>query len=180
MADIERLRDAAYASNIPQDWPHAVAGYYGGPGEYHQWTASDWKRFAKHKKLPIWVAAEGDKNGTEDGRAAVAALKALGVPKHVWTALDMETMVDRTYVEAFGKELHDAGYKVWVYGSASTVFGNPALDGYWVADYAGKGPFMYAPPAKQEVRSTQYASGPDYDSSTVASFTFHERERWWI
>lgn len=180
MSDTERLRDAAYAENIdPATWDHAVAGYYGGPGAYRVWTASDWGRFTRHKKLPIWVAAQGDKNGTIDGHNAVAALRELGVPKHVWTVLDMETMVDKTYVEAFGAVLNAAGYKVWVYGSASTVFGNPPLDGYWVADYAGKGPFMFERKGA-EIRATQYASGQAYDSSTVKDFTFHDRPRWWI
>lgn len=180
MSEHERLRDAAYAANIdPATWDHAVAGYYGGPGAFRVWPHADWERFARHKKLPIWVAAQGDKNGSIDGKNAVAALHELGVPKHVWTVLDMETMVDKTYVEHFGQALDGAGYKVWVYGSAATVFANPALDGYWVADYAGKGPFMYSHP-DAEVRATQYASGQAYDSSTVKDFTFHDRPRWWI
>lgn len=178
MAEQERLRDAAYAGNIdPATWDHAVAGYYGGPQAFHVWSPGDWARFAGHKKLPIWVAGL---NGAEEGAAAVAALKALRVPRGVWTVVDMEARADRTYVEAFGQALHAARYKVWVYGSAATVFGNPALDGYWVADYAGRGPFMYSPPAGQEVRATQYASGTMYDSSAVKDFTFHERTRWWI
>lgn len=178
MTEHERMRDAAFASNIdPGTWDHAVAGYYGGPGAYHVWEPADWKRFPRHKKLPIWVAAEGDKNGTEDGKAAVAALKALGVPRHVWTALDMEEMVDRTYVEAFG-DVVQPYYRVWVYGSADFVFGNPALDGYWVADYRNIGPFMYEATGK-EVRATQYQRGDAYDSSAVKEFTFLDRDRWW-
>lgn len=184
MPEHERLRDAAYAENIdPATWDHAVAGYYGGPGAYHVWEhtekQNDWDRFKGRKKLPIWVAAKGDKNGTVDGHDAVAALAALGVPARVYTVLDMETMADKTYVAAFGEVLHRAGYKVWVYGSAATVFSNPALDGYWVADYAGLGPFMYERKGA-EVRATQYASGQEYDSSTVKDFTFHDRPRWWI
>lgn len=186
MSDTERLRDAAYATSIdPATWDRAVAGYYGGPGAYHVWEPGDWKRFTRHKKLPIWVPATGDKNGTADGHAAVAALAALGVPAHVWTVLDMELMVDRTYVEAFGRVLNAAGYKVWVYGSASTVFKNPQLDGYWVADYKEIGAYMYKTAGNVEIRATQYASpgtgsGGPWDSSTVAEFTFHERPRWWI
>ena len=180
MSESERLRDAAYATSInPATWDHAVAGYYGGPGAFRIWAREDWHRFHGRKKLPIWVAAQGNKNGTEDGHAAVAALAALGVPAHVYTVLDMETMADKTYVEAFGEVLHRAGYKVWVYGSAATVFENPGLDGYWVADYAGIGPFMYERKGA-EVRATQYQAGEEFDSSAVKDFTFHDRPRWWI
>lgn len=175
MSEHERLRDAAFAGNIPATWEHAVAGYYGGPDAYHVWPAADWKRFGRHKKLPIWVAG---RNGAGEAVAALDALKALGVPKGCWTALDMENRADVSYVDRFGQVM--AGhYRVWVYGSASTVFQMPALDGYWVADYAGRGPFMYEH-GNAEVRATQYASGPDYDSSTVKEFTWLERQRWWI
>ena len=65
-----------------------------------------------------------------------------------------------------------AGFYVWVYGSASTVFGNPECDGYWVADYAGRGPFMY--PHKM-VKATQYDNGTNYDSSLVKYWQFYWR-----
>jgi hypothetical protein len=171
----EHMRDAAFAANIDDGWPGAVAGYYGGPGEYHQWSPLDWKRFRRNRKLPIWVAGQGDKNGTVDGRQAVAALRALGVPPHCYTALDMELMVDKTYVEHFGEALWDAHYKVWVYGSASTIFSNPPLNGWWVASYAGIGPFMYDHP---DVRATQYAKGDAYDSSSVKPWTYDDGT-WW-
>jgi hypothetical protein len=185
----EAMRDAAYAANIdPRTWQGAVGGYYGGPRALNMWTVADWARFGGRKKLPIWVAGM---NGTQEGQQAAQSLLWLGkqpgmkpVPRGAWTALDMETRVDKTYVQAFGWELAQAGgWKVWVYGSASTVFGNPPLDGYWVADYAGVGPFMWAPqPGNEspgEVRATQYAPGPAYDSSTVKSYTLAEGT-WWV
>jgi hypothetical protein len=164
------MRDAAFAANIPADWGGAVAGYYGGPQAYHVWPRSDWGRFKGNRKLPIWVAGL---NGGDEGVAAVQALKELGVPRRVWTAVDMEARTDKTYLEAFGAVLGKAGYKVWVYGSASTVFANPALDGYWVADYAGRGAFNYA-----GARATQYASGQQWDSSAVRWWTY-TFGRWW-
>lgn len=192
----ERLRDAAYATTIPDGWDHAVAGYYGGPLALHVWPKADWERFRRNKKLPVWVAGY---SGATEGGEALAALRALGVPEGVWTAVDMESRKDKSYLTKFGQTLeeavathaewltsfHDsvgAHYRVWPYGSASTIFGNPALDGFWVADYKGIGPYMYKAPDGAEVRATQYQGGPgyDYDSSTVATFTFHERERWWI
>jgi hypothetical protein len=172
----EHIRDAAFAGNIDTaDWHRAVAGYYGGPGAFHVWSKADWDRFPRHRKLPIWVAAQGDKNGTEDGKAAVEALRALKVPPRAYTALDLETMVDKTYVEHFGDVLADAGYKTWVYGSASSVFQNPVLDGFWVASYMGIGPFMVS---HEHVRATQYQPGEQFDSSTVHRWTY-ELGTWW-
>jgi glycoside hydrolase-like protein len=165
----ERMRDAAFPGGL-DGWGRAVAGYYGGPNAYNVWANGDWLRFKGLRKLPIWV---GGNDGTAEGRQAVAELRALGVPKGAYTASDMETRVDRTYLDAFGAVLHAAGYKVWVYGSASTVFGNPKLDGYWVADYAGRGAFNYA-----GARVTQYASGPAYDSSAVRWWTY-TFGTWW-
>ena len=161
----ERIRDAAFASNL-SGWGRAVAGYYGGPNAYHVWPAGDWRQFSGTRKLPIWVAGL---DGSGEGANAVNALRALGVPPRVFTVVDMENRVDKTYVEHFGERLNAAGYKVWVYGSASTVFQMPALQGYWVADYAGSGPFMYN---HGQVRATQYASGQNYDSSTVKDWTY--------
>ncbi len=169
----ERMRDAAFATNINESWPGAIGGYYGGPNAYNVWSPGDWKRFSSNRKLPIWV---GGTDGADEGKTAIAALRALGVPKHVYTVIDMENRVDRTYVEHFGQTLQAAGYKVFVYGSASSVFSNPGINGYWVADYAGTGPFMYDHP---HVRATQYATGPEYDRSTVQDWTFNFGP-WWV
>lgn len=172
----EKMRDAAFAANIDSSpWSGAVAGYYGGPEAYHQWSVSDWERFRGLRKLPIWV---GGLDGAGEAVKAVQALKALGVPKGVYTALDMETRHDETYVSGFGRVLNAAGYKVWVYGSAGTVFANPELQGYWVACYAGIGPFMYKGPKGQLVRATQYQAGTGFDSSTVKWYTYW-RGSWW-
>ena len=169
----ERMRDAAFAANIDTSWSGAVGGYYGGPDAYHVWTAGDWKRFGGNRKLPIWV---GGLAGAVEAKDAVTVLHDLGVPTRVYTALDMEGRVDKTYVANFGQVLQEAGYKVWVYGQASTVFENPRLNGYWVADWAGQGPFMYNHP---HVRATQYAEGANYDSSTVRDWTYNSGP-WWV
>jgi hypothetical protein len=168
----ERMRDSAFATNIGQAWNGAVAGYYGGPNAFNIWSPGDWKQFAGNRKLPIWVAGL---DGTGEGKTAIHALRALGVPAGAYTAVDMENRVDKTYVDNFGHTVQAAGYKVWVYGSASSVFSNPRLNGYWVADYAGKGPFMYN---HAHVRATQYATGTEYDSSTVRDWTY-QFGPWW-
>lgn len=172
----ERMRDAAFPENIPGSWDGAVGGYYGGPRAFNVWAPGNWARFGKHKKLPIWVAGF---NGHDEARTAVLALRGLGVPEGVWTAVDMETRVDKTYLQHFGAVFDRAGYKWVVYGSASTVFGNPAPHGYWVADYRHIGPFMYDSPVGTDVRMTQYASNDNWDSSTVKDYTW-EKSAWWV
>lgn len=157
------MGDAAYLDGLTGTSFEAVAGYYGGPNAYHVWAPTDWDGLKY--KLPIWV---GGYDGFAEGGQAVNSLRALGVPVGTITALDLEGRVDKTYVTSFGQHLQSAGYKVWVYGSASSVFGNPELNGYWVADYAGIGPFMYN---HNGVRATQYTSGLSYDVSLVKDWT---------
>lgn len=160
------MRDSAFASNIGP-WPGAVAGYVGGPNAYNVWSASDWEAFSSNRKLPIWVAGD---NGDDEGTACIAALKTLGVPSGVPVVADMETRVDKTYLEHFGATLGQAGYKTWVYGSAATVFNNPQLNGYWVADYRGSGPFMYS---HTGVRATQWQASETFDSSIVKWYQYY-------
>lgn len=158
----ENMRDAAFPQNL-EGYKGIVGGYYGGPHAFRVWLPSEWAMFKKNKKLPIWV---GGYEGAEEGHQAVAALTALGVPKGSYTVLDLETRIDKTFVEHFGEVLHHHGYRVFPYGSASTIFSNPKLNGYWVADYANKGPFYYP-----GARMTQYASNQQFDSSTVKFWT---------
>jgi hypothetical protein len=183
----ELMRDAAFAGNIPSDWNGAVAGYLNTPragDAFHAWSEADWKSFPDQRKLPIFVQSHpgGAAQGREDGWHAVRALRTLGLPsgKLLRTALDLETAVDPPYVRAYGGVLRWAGFHVWVYGSASTVFRNPALDGYWVANYVSSGPFMYDHP---EVRATQYTNNPPagaYDSSTVKEWVWLDKAHWWV
>lgn len=168
-----RLLDAAFAPNIPLTWQGAVGGYLPARRAFNAWTPADWARFRNNRKLPIWVNSGG---GDTDGNNCLTALQMLNVPAGVWVVVDMETRVDDYYIDHFGAILANAGYDVWVYGSASTVFMNPSLRGYWVADYAGIGPFMYM---HSLVRATQYAAGPTIDDSTVKDYAYFDHP-WWI
>lgn len=168
---LAKMADAAFAPDIQPGFEIA-AGYYGGPGAFHVWPRADWGRFPGYR-LPIWVEATGDKSGQIDGQGAVDELGRLGVPKGSFTVLDMETMRDRTYVTNFGAELKSAGYRVWVYGSRSTVFGNPPLNGYWVADYGittAQGILLLE---TAHVRAWQHTPdiAPGYDASLVKEWT---------
>lgn len=165
-----RMADAAQAVNIPPGF-QIIAGYYGGPGAYRIWTDHEWAMFPGYR-LPIWVAAEGNKNGTVDGEAAISRLKALGVPPGSFTALDMETMHDASYVHSFGATMAPF-YRTWVYGSVSTVFDNPPLNGYWVADYTTNTQVVDALLQTGHVRACQFAADvpPGYDISLVKQWT---------
>ena len=124
------MADAAYAVNIPPGFD-VVAGYLGGPDAFHAWPAEDWARFPG-AKVPIWVGAQ---DGPGEAAHALTQLRRLGVPPGAIMALDMETRTGRLYVVNFAKVIQAAGYRLWVYGSLSTVFNNPPVNGYWVADY---------------------------------------------
>jgi hypothetical protein len=162
-------RDAAFPANL-HGWPGLVFGYYGGPMALNIWDNSAWRAFGSYK-VPIWV---GGMAGAPEGQQAVAKLQQLEVPTGCETLLDMETRVDRTYVEHFGEVLQGAGYKVLVYGSISTLFKNPQLNGYAVADPTGV-PHMYPHPG---VRMTQYAFGPLFDSDVIKHWIATDGHLW--
>src|SRR5215470_3606956 len=98
----ERMRDAAFAVDISQSWSGAVAGYYGGPNAFNVWAPESWALFGSNRKLPIWVAGL---DGSGEGANAVSALRALRVPTPAYTAVDMESRVDKTYLDNFGNVL---------------------------------------------------------------------------
>ena len=166
-----RMADAAYAANIPPGFDIA-GGYYGGPNAYHVWPASDWGRFPGYR-LPIWV---GGSDGGAEGLQAGQVLRRLGVPDGCVAVLDMETREDAAYVEAFGIGVESFGYKTWVYGSASTVFRNPPLNGYWVADYTSDVRVIDGLLQHPGVRAVQFAAVGPYDASLVKQWT--EGEMW--
>lgn len=169
---LAKMADAAFAQDITPGFEIA-AGYYGGPGAYHVWPRSDWARFSGYR-LPIWVPSPGNKDGEVDGRQAVDELLALKVPPGSYTVVDMEILRDRTYVERFAATLHEeGGYRLWDYGSRSTVFGNPPCNGWWVADYGistAEGTRLLEMP---HVRAWQYQANiaPGYDASLVKQWT---------
>src|SRR5579859_3553438 len=152
-------RDAAFAINIGA-WNGVVIGYLGGPEAFHTWAPGEWGRYGPNPKIPTWV---GGLDGHGEAWQALQALYTLGVPAGKVVMLDMETRIDRTYVAAFGAVLQWAGFKVWVYGSTSTLFANPQLNGYAVADPTGV-EHMYPHPG---VRMTQYADGANFDQDVV-------------
>lgn len=163
-------RDAAFPQNLRPMPPGAIAlGYYGGPDAYNVWPDNAWPAF--DQAVPMWV---GGLSGATEGASAVAALRRIGVPPGVETILDMEQRKDRTYVQNFGDTLQDAGYKVLVYGSTSSVFLNPQLNGYAVADPTGV-QHMYP---HHGVRITQWGWGPLFDNDAIREWLLTEGQIW--
>jgi hypothetical protein len=162
-------RDAAFPANL-HNWDGLTLGYYGGPMAFNVWPRSAWRAFGGYK-VPIWV---GGYAGEKEGQQAVDALEMLEVPQGCETILDMELRVDRTYVNNFGSALQAAGYRVLVYGSVSTLFRNPQLNGYAVADPTGVR-HMYP---HSGVRLTQYAFGDVYDSDVIKHWIASDGHLW--
>jgi hypothetical protein len=167
-----RMFDAAYPPVQPYPGCAAVAGYIGG-NTPHVWTAAEWDRFAHLRQLPIWTGYGDPRPAAEQARAAVDAMLALG-----WKAdlppgtlehrrvvvLDEETSTDATFVGTFGAVMHLNGFGCWPYGSESTLFALPVLDGRWMA--------LYDSTARLEnharrVVAHQYAAGVPWEGGQV-------------
>jgi hypothetical protein len=168
--ELDYGRDAAFPENLT-GYPGIILGYFGGPRAFNVWSKPQWMMFPRNYKIPIWVGGLG---GLTEASDAIKALKALGVPQGCVILLDMETRIDKTYVEHFGIAMHGAGYKVWVYGSTGTLFNNPQCNGYAVADPTGA-PHMYPHPG---VRMTQYAFGPEYDNDVIRRWVITQDNLW--
>lgn len=165
------LLDAAYP---PPIWPaaDACAVYLGGWDADHVWTPAEIASAPARWRLPVWVAPPLDKlgqdvSGAADGREFLAALRAAKVPRGVYVALDMETMVDPFYVSQFGAEVRGGGYRVLVYGSGAYVYQNPPLDGYWAAWWGMSAARAAQLASTGDVRAVQYVNQPSYDKSAL-------------
>jgi len=161
------MGDAALPSGLNGTSFPAVAGYFGGPNAYNVWSKTQFRSF-RGLKLPIWVSGF---DGKGEGIDAVAALKTLGVPPQThgdgtFTAVDMETRRDRTYLANYTAVLNSAGYRVLDYGSLNDVFHDLKLNGYWVADYTDLSTAEDVL-AQEGVRAVQFKTGKDYDVSLV-------------
>ena len=130
------LFDAAFAG---PDEPR-VNGciFYGGGDTPHVWTMAEILAAPGQFRLFCWVRSNpAQVNAAADTGACLNALSSIGYPKGKAVLLDLETAVDQAYVDTFGQALHGGGYLVWDYGSTSTLFRNPALDGYFPSDPTG-------------------------------------------
>lgn len=113
--------------------------------------------------VPGWVRSYAGVSAQSDGDSFVNWLHTFGAPAGITTFLDLETLVDPAYVAAFGAVLHTAGYKVMPYGSMSTLFQNPALDGYFVSNPTGAVHLVAGTVA------TQFGFGGSYDLDDISA-----------
>jgi len=135
-------------------------------------------------RLPAWVPTPGHESPLTVADQFLAWLHDHGVPSQdspggrpVHVMWDMETgkEPDAHWLNQAADRLASHGYWNIVYGSTSTLFGQPARDGYMVANPTGK-PHMYLHPA---VRITQYAfdvktPGGLIDESLIAVDLLHQ------
>lgn len=181
MSWTERARDAAMPANL-RGWGGVIGGYLHTGDPFHPWSEADWRQFAGLRKLPIVAKSNPGTvaQAENDAFSVLQELWNLRVPKGVYTVLDLETAVNPDYVTRYGDVIWWGGYKVFPYGSTSSLFRNPPLNGYWVAAPSMDGkPYMYSR-ARTLIRMTQYAENvkPGYDSSTVKWWTYF-RGAWW-
>ncbi len=134
----------------PDNNPQTAAAYAAAhPGRY---------------RLPTWVRSNPQQCDPHvDAKAFIAWLRSVGCPTGVATVLDLETAIDPAYVTAYGADLHAAGYLVLPYGSKSTLFQNPKLDGYFVSDPTGTDHIVVGSVA------TQFAFDGSYDKDDITS-----------
>ena len=155
--------DAAYPlSNPPAT--DGVAFYIGGNAT-HVWTDAEIAGQHARYRLPVFVRDNPSAaTPSADVTAAVARLKAIGAPHGCLVAWDVETSADSSYIAAVYADLKDAGYKLIVYGSESSVFGNANPDGlYWGAQWTGKEHLA------GHDAMTQWVSFSAYDESVALS-----------
>ena len=164
---LRRMWDASLPPSSPPRW-EAAAGYIGG-NTPHVWTAAEWAATTARYWLPIFVRSH-DGDPRADAAFSVNWLAQHGVPKGVTLALDYETRVDATYLQAFDRAVVAAGWKVMVYGTRRTVLQNPKPSGgYWDAQWTN------VPHLNSGSAATQYGGdvtlGQLWDASLVADST---------
>jgi hypothetical protein len=161
------MYDASTPPESPPGW-EVVGGYIGGHTP-HVWSDAEWQSQPARWRLPIFTRDQGG-DPAEDADAVISWMRSHGVPKGVCVALDYEKRVDGAYLRAFDAAIVQAGWKVMVYGSESTVLNNPKPSGgYWVAHWTGN-PFLHSASA-----ATQWAGdvtlGKPWDANLVADST---------
>lgn len=168
------LRWMADASVPPASRPrlYAIAGYIGGDTP-EVWTHYDWAGQPAPFRLPIFTAANREDIACaagEDAWEIMAALSALGVPTRFTVAVDIETRIYGTYLQALSAYL--APRPLLTYGSLSTLLHCPPTSGgRWAAKWGqGITPAVESI-GQHDIRAFQWADaemlGRDYDLSVI-------------
>lgn len=133
---------------------------YSGGDTPHVWSAAEVAGQPERFRLPAYVRSYAGVDPHADATAFIQWLASVHAPPGIATVLDLEELVDPAYVASFGGAMHAAGFLVLPYGSTSTLFRNPKLDGYFVAD-PGAGS-MYSGAV-----ATQFLYAGSYDLSWI-------------
>jgi hypothetical protein len=130
--------DAAWPPNPPPETDGCCV-YIGGDA-VHVWTAAEIAAQKARYRLPVFVRSgpRGIGGVASDVNAAFRGLAAIGAPRGILVAFDLETATDKLYVAGVYAGLAAQGFKLIVYGSESAVMGNDNPDDlYWAADWTG-------------------------------------------
>lgn len=138
------------AETCPDPIPPGYVGcmvYAGGSSAAHAWEQAELDRVAHMPRLPVWVPTPGRDDPAAAAAELLAWLKGHGVEpvnprngQRVHVMWDMETgkEPDAAWLDQAASHVAAGGYWNWVYGSISTLFGQPARDGYVVANPTGQ------------------------------------------
>lgn len=145
---------------LPEGYQMAFI-YAGGSSAAHAWTDEEIDRVKHLPLLPIWVPTPGTDSPVEAAQEFIAWLKDHKVPaivptsgQHQHVMWDMETgkEPDAKWLREAADEMQAASFWNLVYGSTSTLFGQPERDGYMVANPTNE-PHLFLRPG---VRATQW------------------------
>lgn len=173
-AMVARLAAAAPQTRLMRDTSNPagkdigaqVAAGYLRSATPHTWTTTDWQAQSARWLLPIYVP-DNPNTGQAEGIAAADELRALGWPTGTTVGWDLETHQWQGEVTAAAAVLALAGYHLMPYGSTSTLFTNPPVAGYWVADWTNQ-PHLYP---HAGVVATQYQAGVTMANGVVADLS---------
>jgi hypothetical protein len=159
----KRMWDAISPNAGPATW-EVAAGYIPGGDAFHGWTDSEWRSERARYRLPIFVRSNPNDaaQGHTEGLVTLAWCNRHAQPKGTTVALDLETAINRAYVNAFSTTVLNGGYQTVAYGSLSSLYSNPKPSGgFWSAHWTG------TPHIEQGSVATQYANPGAYDSSLI-------------
>lgn len=172
MIDVVAAFDARTCPDpVPPGYAACMA-YAGGSSASHAWDDAELGRVAHLPVLPTWVPTPGHEDPLEVANQFLTWLGDHQVPpvnestgEHVHVLWDMETgqEPDAAWLTKAADRLSAHGYFNLVYGSTSTLFSQPARDGYIVAQPSGVPHLTLRP----RVRGTQYEWNVDVPGGVI-------------
>src|SRR5260370_10121834 len=137
--------DAAFCPDpLPGAGFQFAGAYLGGSSALRVWPDDELARVAHMLVLPIWVPTPFLDNPRQTAIQAAHRLAQVGVPHHARPframMLDLETITNPAWVNAFAGRLASLGFDTIPYGSSGDIFLNPRRPPYPVPDPTGHPP----------------------------------------